>query len=119
MRYFILPRLDRLLQRVLAENLHKDARSELQEWSQAEIGKTPIYRTAGADGPDHDKEFMVEATIGDRIVGRGVGRSKQSAAQAAARAALKLFERGELHWERFRQAERKEDEDRRENAPSV
>ena len=92
----VLPRLDHLLQRVLAENLHRDARSDLQEWSQAELSITPSYRTAGADGPDHDKEFMVEATIEGRIIGRGVGRSKQSAAQAAARAALKSLERGEL-----------------------
>ncbi len=97
-RRLILPRMKRLLKRVWEEGLYRDARSDLQEWSQAELNVTPVYRTITASGPDHDKEFLVEARIGEQVAGRGVGRSKQSAAQAAARAALRYLDRGELHF---------------------
>jgi ribonuclease III len=90
---FVLPRLTRLLQDVMDEALHKDARSQLQEWSQAELSVTPEYRTVAATGPDHEKEFLVEVLIADRVVGRGTGRSKQAASQVAARAALDMLEK--------------------------
>lgn len=88
-RCFVLPQLGDLLEQVLAAGLHLDARSHLQEWSQAQRGITPLYRMVAATGPDHEKVFQVEVLIGDDIVGRGTGHSKQSAAQAAARDALK------------------------------
>ena len=80
----------------LAEGLHIDARSKLQEWSQAEHGETPVYMVIAEEGPDHDKEFTVEVLIGEQEISQGQGHSKQLAAQAAARAALKLLEAGEL-----------------------
>jgi ribonuclease III len=85
---FILPSLNELLDYVLEHNLHIDARSELQERIQASLRITPSYRVAGADGPDHAKEFHVEVTIGEAIIGTGIGTSKRAAAQEAARAAL-------------------------------
>ncbi len=95
-REFMLPRLETLIEQVLEEAIYKDARSRLQEWSQANLNRTPAYRTVSATGPDHEKEFIVEVLIGERVVGRGVGRSKQIASQAAARDALRLVEQGEL-----------------------
>lgn len=86
---FALPLLEHLLEQVLAEALDRDARSLLQEWSQAEFNLTPVYRIASAVGPDHAKLFTVEVLLGDNIAGSGSGRSKQSAAQAAARDALR------------------------------
>jgi ribonuclease III len=85
---FILPSLGEMLDYVIEHNLHIDARSELQERIQATLSITPSYRVAGADGPDHAKEFHVEVIIGETIIGAGVGTSKRSAAQEAARAAL-------------------------------
>ncbi|HLF26983.1 MAG TPA: ribonuclease III [Anaerolineae bacterium] len=75
--------------RILAEERDRDAKSVLQEWSQAERGITPRYRTVFESGPDHAKVFTVEVRLGDEIVGHGEGLSKQSAAQAAATDALK------------------------------
>ncbi len=73
---------------ILDEERDRDAKSILQEWSQAERGITPRYRTVDEEGPDHAKTFSVEVRIGDEVVGRGDGMSKQAAAQAAARDAL-------------------------------
>jgi ribonuclease-3 len=85
---FVIPHLNPLLEQIRTEALDRDARSTLQEWSQAELNLTPIYRTVSASGPDHQKEFLVEVLIGDVVVGKGLGRSKQAGAQAAARSAL-------------------------------
>ncbi|HIC88954.1 MAG TPA: ribonuclease III [Anaerolineae bacterium] len=79
------PHLDEVRRKALA----KDAKSRLQEWSQAELGRTPRYHTINEEGPDHAKEFTVEVRIGDVAYGQGHGRSKQAAAQAAAEAALR------------------------------
>lgn len=87
-RTFVMPLLERQLTIVLAEQLDKDARSLLQEWSQAAHNQTPQYRTISETGPDHEKTFTVEVYVGERSLGSGQGRSKQAAAQAAARNAL-------------------------------
>jgi len=93
---FVLPLLAPRADYILAEGLHRDARSTLQEWSQAAYNITPVYRVVEAAGPDHDKAFTVEVMIGEQAVGRGAGKSKQLAAQAAARAVLRRIEAGEL-----------------------
>ena len=95
-RKFVEPLFLPMLERVLAESLDQDARSILQEWSQATHNETPVYRTVEESGPEHEREFMVEVLIGEQVVGCGVGRSKRSAAQAAARAALHMLKQGTL-----------------------
>lgn len=87
-RDFVLPMFEPALETVINNASDKDAKSMLQEWSQARLSLTPTYRTVKAVGPDHDKEFTVEVVIGSDVYGRGVGRSKQAAAQKAAHKAL-------------------------------
>lgn len=89
---FVVPRLDALLSYVLEHDLHKDARTVLQERSQAELHFTPVYRIIQAAGPDHDKEYHVEVVVGDVVVATGTGNSKRGAAQSAARSALVRLE---------------------------
>jgi ribonuclease III len=91
-REFVLPRLNTFLEYVIANDLHKDARSILQERSQADIHVTPVYRMVDANGPDHEREFSLEVLVGDIVLGQGMGSSKRVAAQAAARDALKRLE---------------------------
>lgn len=66
----------------------KDAKSRFQEMAQAKDGQTPRYETVKAEGPDHDKKFVVELRVGDHLVATGEGKSKQEAEQAAAEMAL-------------------------------
>lgn len=42
----------------------------------------------GETGPDHDKQFHVEAYLDNQLIGCGVGRTKKSAEQQAAYEAL-------------------------------
>ncbi len=95
-KHFVTGRLERLLDYILENDLHKDARSMLQERSQAELRFTPVYRVVDASGPDHEKEFFIEVVVGDVVIGSGSGTSKRTAAQAAARSALQRLE--EVGW---------------------
>lgn len=64
-----------------------DAKTALQELAQAR-GARVGYRVVDEMGPDHSKNYTVEARIGGTVLGRGVGRSKKEAEQAAATQAL-------------------------------
>lgn len=89
------------LEEILAESLHKDAKSEFQMWAQAQFNITPHYRVATAAGPDHDKIFTVEVRVGEKVWGEGAGRSKQAAAQLAAAEAIDRAELWELSQARY------------------
>lgn len=87
-RAFVMPFLERELERILAGESEIDYRTRLQEKIQAEHGITPSYQTVSATGPDHRRQFTVEVFLGQESLGRGSGPSKQIAAQSAAQAAL-------------------------------
>lgn len=88
---FIEPLIAPVAEAILAAEADQDAKSRLQEWSQAEKGITPQYRIIAEEGPDHAKTFVAEVRLGRKTVGRGKGRSKQAAEQAAAQMALEAL----------------------------
>lgn len=64
--------------------LMKDAKSKLQERSQ-HLGLGAVdYRIVEERGPAHDREFVVEVSIGNERFGLGKGRTKKEAEQRAA-----------------------------------
>jgi ribonuclease III len=98
-RVFAEPQFTPALEEILRRSSDKDAKSLFQEWGQATLGQTPIYRTVSTEGPDHAREFTVEVLVGSTVVGRGTGHSKQVAAQAAARHALEAIESGDVEFD--------------------
>ena len=90
--HFIMPMFEPALEHILHNNLDKDAKSILQELSQANLGHTPRYLTVDTYGPDHDKVFVVSAVINGVTYGKGQGRSKQLAAQLAAAEGLQQLQ---------------------------
>jgi len=92
-RTFVTPLFNETLEEIVRLELDKDAKSRLQEWSQATLSITPSYQTVDSRGPDHAKEFTVAVYIGEKEYARGSGSSKQAAAQEAAREALDLLTR--------------------------
>lgn len=82
-----------VLVNVPTKRMHNaDYKTALQELVQQKKNQVLSYRLAGESGPDHDKQFTVELTLNDTVVGNGIGSSKKRAEQAAAHAALeKLF----------------------------
>ena len=89
---FVVKIIAPLTPTTVSQELNKDAKSRLQEWSQRRWHLTPSYRTVAESGPDHAKEFTIEVVIGSRAYGVGTGSSKQTAEQAAALAALSAQE---------------------------
>ena len=69
----------------------KDYKSELQQIIQQSGVDTLTYVLIGTSGPDHEKEFEVEAHLNSNIIGRGTGKTKREAEQNAAKEALALF----------------------------
>jgi ribonuclease-3 len=59
----------------------------LQEWADKRHGGPPSYKVVESKGPDHAREFLVQALIGENVIGEGWGRSKQEASKEAARLA--------------------------------
>jgi len=88
-REFIEPLLETGAGKLLSLHDAMDPKSILQEWTQAELGLTPEYRTVVETGPQHAREFTVEVWVGEDLFGAGRGRSKNAAAQEAAGEALR------------------------------
>lgn len=90
---FLQRKLFRKLKLIIEKRLDIDDKSKLQEISQDQIGVTPIYECVSATGPDHDKQFLMEVKIKNRIFGKGSGRNKQEAEQNAAKFAVKNWKK--------------------------
>jgi ribonuclease-3 len=69
----------------------QDYKSMLQEDAQSRLRASPKYRVVSESGPDHEKIFEVEVTIGTDVYARSSGRSKKEAEQAAARETLAML----------------------------
>ena len=63
-------------------------KSQLLEYAQASRLAIPVYQIISEQGPHHDKTFIAEVIIGEKVLGEGKGKSKKEAEQNAARVAL-------------------------------
>ncbi|MBR5128126.1 MAG: ribonuclease III [Roseburia sp.] len=70
------------------KKLFHDSKTILQEFVQGNYKEELHYVLIGEEGPDHDKKFMVEAMIGEQVIGHGTGHTKKAAEQEAAYEAL-------------------------------
>lgn len=77
---------------ILSDLEHKqlfyDAKTILQEEIQRESGGSLRYELIREEGPEHDKNFVVEVMVDERRAGCGSGHSKKAAEQHAAYEAL-------------------------------
>ncbi|MDQ3694060.1 MAG: ribonuclease III [Chloroflexota bacterium] len=69
----------------------ENPKGRLQEIMHERFKTAPNYRVVVSAGPDHAREFTVEVTMEDRMLGLGTGASKREAEQVAAAAALTLL----------------------------
>jgi ribonuclease-3 len=92
---FIVRELTPLLNDIREGSLvGQDYKSALQEYLQSRERPLPAYRLAGTVGPDHRKQFHVEAIVLGEALASGMGPSKKEAEQEAARLALEKLKRG-------------------------
>lgn len=70
------------------KKLFHDSKTILQEVVQGNYKEELHYVLVGEEGPDHAKNFKVEALLGDKVIGHGIGHTKKAAEQEAAYEAL-------------------------------
>lgn len=76
---------------VLKSETYKDNKSLLQEIAQSRYKATPLYNLISEAGPDHDKEFIMQVSIADKLYKQGSGKSKQAAQEDAAKNTLEMI----------------------------
>lgn len=68
--------------------LFYDSKTVLQEMIQTDSSSQFQYELKGEEGPDHNKEFLVDAKLNGKVIGSGRGRTKKAAEQQAAYEAI-------------------------------
>jgi ribonuclease III len=85
---FVLHFIEPEVEKVAAEAVANNAKSQLQTMAQKEYGDTPKYLVLDEQGPDHDKCFKIVAEIGGHQFTPVWGRNKKEAELRAAQNAL-------------------------------
>ncbi len=75
------------------KKLFFDSKTILQEIIQSESKEVLSYELLSEEGPDHNKNFTVEARIGDKPISNGIGKTKKAAEQNAAYQAIVALKR--------------------------
>ncbi|MBQ4353322.1 MAG: ribonuclease III [Clostridia bacterium] len=91
---FLLPFIAKEIDYISASGVFIDYKTALQQIVQQASGEILEYVLVGESGPDHNKQFMVEARLNSNIIGRGCAKTKRAAEQQAAHEALILFGEG-------------------------
>ncbi len=76
------------LQNIFSKGSYRDAKSLLQERTQADHKVTPVYRVLEEKGPEHEKKFLVGVYINSELIAQGEGFSKQEGELEAAKKAM-------------------------------
>ena len=74
-----------------ADGIARDYKTRFQEAAQKDGPVDIEYRLAEAQGPSHDRTFVMKVFVNNVEFGTGSGRTKKAAEQSAARVALKKF----------------------------
>ena len=91
LRTFVLSFVTKEIEEIASKSSFVDHKTELQQIVQQLIGEKLEYILVGESGPDHNKQFEIEARLNSNVIGRGKASSKRKAEQLAAKEALTLF----------------------------
>jgi ribonuclease-3 len=91
-RSVLMPFIDQEIESGFSPQRVVDAKSRLQQITQARFDSTPVYNLVDHSGPGHAPVFVVEVKAGPHVLARGSGHSKRAAQQAAAHAALQMLD---------------------------
>ena len=81
-----------ILDDVENKQLFRDSKTALQELVQQNSPNGPVYTLVEESGPDHNKRFLVQVTVEDRVYGIGEGKTKKAAEQNAAYEAIRKLQ---------------------------
>lgn len=85
---FIFGTMKELFADFHSKDLFVDYKTQFQELVQKYGEQKICYRILDEKGPDHNKLFVAQVSVGEKLLGTGEGRNKKEAEQNAARAAL-------------------------------
>lgn len=91
---FVLPFIEKEIDYISETGVFIDYKTALQQIVQQANGEILEYVLVGETGPDHNKQFMVEARLNSNVIGKGCAKTKRAAEQQAAHEALILFGEG-------------------------
>jgi ribonuclease III len=87
---WFLPIFEPYLERFNEIKASKDSKTALQEYTQKKFKQVPTYKLISEDGPEHEKEFVMEVSILNwKAIGRG--SSKREAEREAAKLLIEKF----------------------------
>jgi len=90
---FVIRQLTSALEEGTLRDENDNYKSALLEYAQGNGKPLPRYAIVREEGPDHDRTFTVEVSLGEGLSGSGIGKNKKEAEQAAAENVLALIER--------------------------
>lgn len=85
---FICREFDPVIERAERSGHQENFKSVLQQYAQATVAESPIYRVLDEKGPDHAKAFKVAVELAGHLYEPTWGQSKKQAEQRAALHAL-------------------------------
>lgn len=86
---FIFRFMEEIIENSIEGKIFRDYKTYLQEVLQSKGEQHIWYKLIEEKGPDHNKRFVMEVGINDKVLGVGEGKSKKDAEQVAAKSALK------------------------------
>jgi ribonuclease III len=84
-KIFILKLFKYEIELVINNKHEKDYKTLLQEFVQKKYKVCPVYVLKSENGPEHDKTFIMDVMIKDKVIGYGDGKSKKDAEKVAAK----------------------------------
>lgn len=88
---FVLPFVSAEIDYISETGVFVDFKTALQQIVQQASGEILEYVLVEEKGPDHNKQFKVEARLNSNVIGKGCAKTKREAEQQAAHEALVLF----------------------------
>ena len=87
-RKFIKSNMNQIILNAIKGYNYQDYKTQLQEVVQSKGNNKIAYELLEQKGPDHDKTFVTQVWVGDKILGIGKGKTKKESEQHAALIAL-------------------------------
>ena len=85
---FVLEFMSEIITEAIEGKIMRDYKTQLQEIIQRYSKEPIVYKLTDQMGPDHDKIFKMQVSLGDKVIGTGSGKSKKEAEQQSAKDAL-------------------------------
>lgn len=85
---WVMASMGKDLEEGMQGKFYHDYKTALQEYFQKKTHSSVTYHTVSEKGLEHDKKFIVEVLVDDKVLNQGIGSTKKDAEKNAAKLAL-------------------------------